>query len=240
MLFEVLAQLSLEFPHVRQQILDAAVLADEFAGGLFANAGDTRDVVRHIAPQADDVDHLFGPFHTPLRANFRKTKDFGGVAHAAGFVDEVPFGNELPEVFVRCHQVGFEALLFGASNERADDVVGLVAIANQGRDVKGFEQSSDMRQSPDDVLRHRFALDFVFGELAVPFGRRFGVEGDGDVRGLLIRENVQQRVGKDEQRRRIDTFRREDGAADEREVRAVNQRHAIEQEKPFLHAARLA
>ena len=79
-LFEVLAQLSLEFPHVRQQILDAAVLADEFAGGLFANAGDTRDVVRHIAPQADDVDHLFGPFHTPLRANFRKTKDFGGVA----------------------------------------------------------------------------------------------------------------------------------------------------------------
>ena len=131
-------------------------------------------------------------------------------------------------------------MLFGASNERADDVVGLVAIANQGRDVKGFEQSSDMRQSPDDVLRHRFALDFVFGELAVPFGRRFGVEGDGDVRGLLIRENVQQRVGKDEQRRRIDTFRREDGAADEREVRAVNQRHAIEQEKPFLHAARLA
>src|SRR2546422_2974466 len=45
-LFEVLAQLSLEFRHVRQQILDAAVLADEFAGGLFANAGDTRDVVR--------------------------------------------------------------------------------------------------------------------------------------------------------------------------------------------------
>src|SRR5207245_11110783 len=87
--FEVLAQLSFEFRRARQQLLDAAVLVDEFTGGLFANAGDTRDVVRHIAPQTDDVDHLFRPFHTPLRANFGKAEDFGGVAHAAGFVDEV-------------------------------------------------------------------------------------------------------------------------------------------------------
>ena len=59
------------------------------------------------------------------------------------------------------------------------------------------------------------------------------------MRGLLIGENVQQRVGKDEQRRRVDAFRREDRPADQREVRAVNQRHAVEQKKLTGHGAKL-
>ena len=74
----------------------------------------------------------------------------------------------------------------------------------------------------------------------MPGRGRFGVKGDGNVRGLLVLQDVEQGVGEDKQGRAVDALRREDGPADQREVRAINQRHAVEQEKFFLHGPRLA
>jgi len=141
MLFEVFPELALQFGGVGQQILDAAVLRDQFARGFLADAGYAWDIVRGVAPQADDVADLFR-FSTPTFPGFQEGEGSRRRPHAPGLVDEGPFRDELSEVFVRSRHVGFEALLFGASDERADNVVGFVTIANQHRDVEGFEQLS--------------------------------------------------------------------------------------------------
>ena len=67
----------------------------------------------------------------------------------------------------------------------------------------------------------------------------FGVERDSDVGGALVLQHVEQRVGENEQRRCVDAFGRKNGPADQREVRAIDQRHAIEQEEFLRHDARL-
>ena len=141
-LLEILAELALQFGGVGQQILDAAVLDDQFAGGLLADAGHTRDVVRRVAPQADDVDDLLRPLHAPLFADLGQAENFGGIAHASGLVDEGLFGDELAEVLVRRHHVALEVLLLRAPDQCADDVVGLVPVAGQHRNSEAFEQSA--------------------------------------------------------------------------------------------------
>ena len=88
---------------------------------------------------------MIGPFHAPFFADFRKGEELGGVAHAAGFVDEGLFGDELAEVFVRRDHVALETLRLRAPGERADDVVGFVAVASQPGDVEGFEKPADVR-----------------------------------------------------------------------------------------------
>ena len=74
----------------------------------------------------------------------------------------------------------------------------------------------------------------VVGELDVPLRRRLGVEGDGEMGRLLVLEDVEQRLGKPVERGGVHAFGRENGAADEREVRPIDQRHPIQQ-KQFLH-----
>src|SRR5207249_6816565 len=98
------------------------------------------NVVGGVAPQADDVDQLIRSLDTPFCADFPKPKNLGGVSHSTGLVDENLSRDELAEVLVRRHHVGFEALILGAAHQRADDVVGLEAVASQYRDIEGIEE----------------------------------------------------------------------------------------------------
>ena len=63
-----------------------------------------------------------------------------------------------------------------------------------------------------------------------------GVERDGQMGGLLVLQDVEQRLGKAVERGGVHAFGREDRAADKREVRPIDQRHPIQQEQ-FLHLA---
>ncbi len=198
-LLQVFAQLAFELAGVFEQILDAAVLRDQFARGLLTDARHAGNVVRGVTPQSEDVDHLFRPGHAPFLAHLGKTQDFGGVTRATRFVDEGLLRDELAEILVRRDHVGFEALLFGPADESADDVVGLVTVADQRRDGESLEQPPDIGQGPGNVLRHGLALDLVIRKLTVPLGRHFRVEGDGDVRGQLVLQDIEQRIREHEQ-----------------------------------------
>jgi len=61
--------------------------------------------------------------------------------------------------------------------------------------VKGLDQAANLRQGLQNVFRRFFALGLVVGELAMAGGGRRGVERDGEVRRLLVGENVEERLG---------------------------------------------
>ena len=105
--------------------------------------------------------------------------------------------------------------------------------------MERLDHATDVRQRGGKFLRHFFAMRFIFGIRSVPGGGRMGVERDGDVRGLLLAKNFQQRLREAVNRRGVHALRRENGPVRKRKVRAINQRHAIEQKKPFRHAMML-
>ena len=73
----------------------------------------------------------------------------------------------------------------------------------------------------------------------MPRGGRGGVEGDSDVGGVLLFKDEEQRVDEAVERGGVDTLRVADRILDQREVGAVNEGHAVEQEKAF-HGVSLA
>ena len=90
--------------------------------------------------------------------------------------------DELAEILVRRHHVGGESGRLGLARQRADQVVGLVAVEFQHGKVERADEPLDVGQRLAELLRHRLALRLVGLEFLVPRGRRVGVEDDGEMR----------------------------------------------------------
>ena len=126
---------------------DGAELLDELDGTLVADAGGARDVVDGVAAQGHDVDHpgwwdpqgVFDPLRTEDEVVF------GGVEDGDVLVDE------LHHVFVGADDVDVVAHGAELAGERADDVVGFVALVVEDGDAEGFEGAADVGLLLDEV-----------------------------------------------------------------------------------------
>ena len=228
-----------QFAGMGQQVVQRTILADELDGRLLADAGHAGDVVRGIAHECQHIHDLFGALDAPARQDLRHAENFRPFRSPGRLEDERVRRHKLAEVFVRRDHVGLEAFLLGALHQRADEVVGLVAVAHEHRDVEGLEHAPHVRERRTDVFGHFLAVRLIVGELDVALRGRRGVEGDADVGGLLVLEDVEQRLGESVERGGVHAFGREDGASNEREVRSIHQRHAVQQEQFLRHAKSL-
>src|SRR5690606_30945160 len=84
--------------------------------------------------------------------------------------------------------------------QSADDIVGLIPIQCDERNIESFNQFIDIRNSGGQVFRNRLAVGFVSFELGMSVGGCHGVEYDGDMRWLLRSQQFQKRIGKTEYR----------------------------------------
>ena len=234
--FEFFLLLAFELVGVGEQVFDAAVLLDERGGGFFAEAFHAGDVIDGVAHEREDVDDLLRALDAPTLADFLHAEDFDLGTGAAGFVDFDVLGDELAEVLVRCDHEGLDAFFLRAFGQDADDIVRLVAIAHEDGHVHGLHEAFDLRDGHADVLRHLLALRFVSREHLMARRGCGGVQSDREMRGLLILEDVEQRVGEAVERGGVQPIAGADGGFDEGKVRAVKQRHAVEKEEALGHS----
>ena len=80
---------------VGQQVLQVAELLEQLGGGLQADAGHARDVVRRVAGQGQQIDDLLGG-HPPVGLQRRHVEDF----LLAQVEDPDVVGQQLPGVLV--------------------------------------------------------------------------------------------------------------------------------------------
>ncbi len=225
------AQLALLLRRMVERVFQRAVLRDELERGLGADARHARDVVRRVAGKTEDVAHLVDVRDAPFRQHLRDAERLRVIAHARGPVLQDVLADELPEILVGRHHVGGETGFFRLARERADQVVGLVAIQLEDREVERADHALDVGQRLAELLRHRVALRLVGLEFLVPRGRRVGVENDREVGRVEAVEQVEQRVGEAVDARGDAAGRRADRVGREREMGAVGQRHAVQKKK---------
>jgi len=118
--------------------------------------------------------------------------------------------------------------ILGLAGEGADDVIGLEPLFGEHGDVERFEQFLDGGNGGADLFRGVFALGFVFRIFIVAERRAGDIEGDGNVCGLLLFEDFEQRIEEAEEGRGVAPLGVDHRIADECEVSAVDQRHAVE------------
>ena len=93
-----------------------------------------------------------------------------------------------------------------------------------------------MRDRRADALRGFITGGFIFRVLLVAEGRPVGVERYGDMRWLVGVHNIEEGVDEAKDRRNILAFGVDTWIADEAEIGAVDDRHAVDEKQFFSHA----
>ena len=226
--FDIFLLFALQLIGVREHVLHRSVFGDELLRGFGTDAGNAGDVVGRVARHPENIDDLFDLFDAPLFEHFFDTEHFGVGAFFGGLHHEGVFVDELGEIFIGRDHIGVEALFFGAARERADNVVGFKALFRENGNIKRFEKFLNLRNGGADLFGGFFALRFVFGKFVVPERRPGDIERHGDVRRLLLIDDLKQGVDESKNSRDVFALRVDHRVAHEREVGAVDQRHSIE------------
>ncbi len=100
--------------------------------------------------------------------------------------------HQLEEVLVAGHDRHLEAGRRGLLGQRADDVVGLEALARQDRHAHRLAGLVHPRDLLGQIARHRRAVGLVVGRDLVAEGGRGQVERGGDIGRLVIGDELAQ------------------------------------------------
>ena len=217
-----------ELARVLDDVLERAVLRDELAGRLVADARDAGDVVARVALEPDEVRDLVGP-DAVARLDALRRVDLDVRDAARGHHQADVLGDELERVAVGRDDARLDARLVRLRRERRDDVVGLPALELEVLVPERLDDRPEVRELLAQEVRHRPPLGLVLGVdlLAV---HRPRVPGDRDAARPVVREQLEEHVREAEQRvRRLAVGRLQ--LLGEREERAVREVVAVDEEE---------
>ncbi|CAB4952878.1 unannotated protein [freshwater metagenome] len=214
----------------REHGVEVAELLEELRGGLVADAGDARDVVRRVALEPVEVGDERRRQAVAVDDGLVVVDlDLGDAARGGHDADEVALVDELELVAVARDDHGAELPLARVDGERADDVIGLPALR---ADVGVAEGGGDLRQERP-LLAQEVGL---LGPLRLVLGVDLlapghpGVPDDGRRDGPEVLVELHQHGREAEDRVRRLPGRGGDGLR-QREERPVGQRVAVDQEE---------
>ena len=214
-----------------EQRLEVAELADELGGGLLADSGHTRDVVGGVALERLVVDHLVGPEAEPL-VDSRDVVHDGVLDARPGRHQADARGHELEHVEVDGDDGRLEVVVaVELLRDRADDVVGLVALHLVDGDAEGLDDLANLRELVPEVVGHPHPGRLVLGVLLVTEGRSREVERDREVVRLEVLDATEDDAREPEDAVDEVAFGRRQGR--QREVSAVDEPVAVEQHQAF-------
>ena len=213
---------------VLDHLLERPVLRDQLPGGLVADPGNARDVVRGVALEPDEVRHLLGPDPVArLDAVGRVDVDVGDAAR--GHHQRDVLRDELERVAVGRDDGRLDPGLVGLRRERGDHVVGLPALELEVPVAERLDDRPEVRELLAQQVRHRPALRLV----VLRDGRavdRARVPGDRDALRPVVGEELEEHVREAEQRVRREALARRQ-LLREREEGAVGEVVAVDEEE---------
>jgi hypothetical protein len=174
--------------------VNGAVLLNQRRGGLFAHAGHAGNVVRRVAHQRLQINHMNG-----VEAVFLPERVGGHVlrqrlAHAGGYQLHLGvFRNQLQRVLVSRGSHAVPARSLAPAGDGADEVVGLPALQLVAGDVQRVQHLFHHRDLHPQLLRHGLAGGLVGRVGLVAEGGGVEVEGDAQGVGILVVFQAQQR-----------------------------------------------
>ena len=222
--------LALDLRRVGQQVLDGPVLLDQLDRRLGADPLYPRHVVAAVADQAQVVDDVLRRHAQPLV----------GVAQvhplllhrrgpAAAGVQQADVGaDELVEVLVAADDDSLQPLVHRLRRQRADHVVGLVALQLQDGDVERLHQLADAGKGERQLVGHLFARGLVLGVHLHPLAVA-RVEHHSQVVGMVLLEDLDQEPRDPPRGRGVLAPRADQRPRDHREEGAVDERVAVDQ-----------
>ena len=189
-LLQLVLHLTFDFIKACQQILHRTELGDKLDGRLLPDSGHARNVVGTVAGQRLHLHHLVGRAAEAF-LHFLWPEDlvFHGIEHAH------PFGNDLHQILVARNDGHLHPFGGMLSCQSGNDIVGLVALKLQSRQVESPHQILDQRNLRHQVLRHGSAVGLVFRINLLAEGRPPGVKHHRQMIRRMLTDHLEQHVG---------------------------------------------
>ena len=184
------------------------MLGDELRGGLLSHAGYAGNVVRRIALERFEIDHLIRAQPVALPDHLFVVDD--GVLKTLARRHQLdPRRHELKRIEIARHDDRLESLRFGLPRQCADHVVRLESRERVHGDAERLEQLLAALELWPQLVGPRLPRGLVRRLHLAPEGRNRQVEGSRDVlRGHLLegfqedRRKAERRIGELALRRR--------------------------------------
>jgi hypothetical protein len=172
--------------------VEIAVLHDEGGGGLLPDPRDAGQVVAVVPPQGGVLGILPGR-HPEVSLGDALLVVQDVVGHPPPVVEDLDVGilDQLEGVAVAGDDDHVDALGGPPGGQRGDDVVGLDALHAQLGHLHGLQHLPDEGHLGGEEAGGLLAPGLVFGVEVVAEGAGGGVEGDGQILGLLVRQQLQ-------------------------------------------------
>ena len=212
------------------RFLERTVILDNFWRPLLPDSTYAGNVVRSVADECQHVDHLFG-INAEVLLHLLATDGQKAAVFVVGLVHFDVVVHQLHEVLIRCHQKHLHILGIGPVGNRTDDVVGLVAVLFNIFNTVGLDHLLDQRYSYLQLLRLRRPVGLILLIQVVAKSRRVGIPYHRDVRGFVVGQHLLEGIGETQYRSGRDALCITQVTVDKGKMRAVGQRHTIQQEQ---------
>ena len=173
---QLLAHGSADFLDMLIDAVDGSVFLQQSDAGLFAYAFHARNIVGTVAHQALQLDQLPG-LQTVMIAEGSQVPDDVLLA-AFGQLHADLLRQQLQDVPVAGDDADLDVLFFDQAHHGADDVVGLVTLQSQHRNVESLYHFLDALDLRAQVIGHLFARALVLAEHGVTAAQA-AVQADG-------------------------------------------------------------
>ena len=182
-----------------QQVLDAAEFLNELLCSFLPYPRTAGNVIDRIAHQSQHIDDLQRRLQSPLLLHFLNAENLCFVALADRRTIHLDaFRNELTEVLVGCHHVGFDALQVCLMREGSDDVISLIALHFEHRNTVCFENILDNWYGKANRFWCFFALSLILREGFMPESTTVRIESHTNMRWLPLCNHLLERIYKTE------------------------------------------
>jgi len=177
---------------VHEQLIDRSVLLDPFDGGLLTDLVDADEVVAGLADERGDLRILVRLDAVTLAHRGRVVDlELRDAAHIRIQQRDIVI-DELDAVAVSRDDEHPESLGRPLGGQSGQDVVRLDILFGDGGDVHGVQGLFEQRDLPDELGRGLAAGALVLRVFAGAERVAGDIEGHSDVRGLLLREQVDE------------------------------------------------
>ena len=216
---------------MRQQIINRPKLSNQLHRRLLPHTTATRNVVRRVTHQAQQVDDLRGTLDAILVAHLTHTHLLE-TARMARTIHEHTVADQLAVILVRRrHQHLHIRLRHRTARKRANDIVRLVARNLQHRNTHRLQNLLHQRNGSADVLRRLLTLRLIRRIRLVAECAPVRVERNGYMRRRQTTLQIVQRRDKTKHRRQILTTRIDTRRTNKSIIGAIDHRIGIDKKK---------
>ena len=236
----LLSKSALDVVCIGDHIFQGSEFRQQLGRRLLAHTGDAGDIVHRITHQSQYIDDLAHLLYPPFGADLCRPEDLEITALVGRLVYLDAVADQLSVILVRCDHVHVVAGLLRLLGQCPDHVIGLKAMGLNDGDVQSGDDAPDIRERGEQVFGGLLAVGLIVRKIGMPFRGLLRIETHGHMRGPLLVQQVDQRIGEAELGIRILALAGDARVPDQRVVGTEDQREGVQQKKLFLHQVLLS